>query len=255
MMKKLLSLLLTLALLMTGVAAAAAGMTRQSGDYTYVILEDGTAEITKYKGKTASLDIPAALDGVPVTGIGNDAFVSYSSLTSITIPDSVTSIGDSAFSYCGSLTSVTIPDSVAEIGINPFADCSSMSSINVSPGNSAFETADGVLFSKADRRLICYPALKAGTEYSIPQGTASIGNNALNGCSSLTSVSIPASVTSIGSWAFEGCSSLTSVSIPASVTNIGKDAFIDCSGLTLTVVSGSYAEQYAVENNLAYILQ
>ena len=40
-----------------------------------------------------------------------------SSLTSVTIPNSVTSIGDYAFWYCTSLTSVTIPNSVTSIGI------------------------------------------------------------------------------------------------------------------------------------------
>ncbi|MDD4020105.1 MAG: leucine-rich repeat domain-containing protein, partial [Kiritimatiellae bacterium] len=51
------------------------------------------------------------------------------SLTSITIPDSVTSIGDYAFSNCKSLTSVTIPQHVKKIGSFVFYDCVSLTNI------------------------------------------------------------------------------------------------------------------------------
>jgi hypothetical protein len=71
------------------------------------------------------------------------------------------------------------------------------------------------------RRLAACPV----GNYTIPDGTASIGDYAFNGCSSLTSIVIPASVTSIGNYAFSRCSSLTSVVIPASVTSIGFLAF------------------------------
>ncbi|MBQ2375608.1 MAG: leucine-rich repeat domain-containing protein, partial [Bacteroidales bacterium] len=54
-----------------------------------------------------------------------------SSLTSVTIPNSVTSIEGHAFSNCSSLTSVTIPNSVTSIGNRAFKGCSSLSSVNI----------------------------------------------------------------------------------------------------------------------------
>ena len=85
-----------------------------SGDYKYIILEDGTAEIMKYSGKVNELMIPKTLDGHEVTSIGNEAFYYCTSLTSVTIPDSVTSIGDEAFTECTSLTLIISRDSYAE---------------------------------------------------------------------------------------------------------------------------------------------
>ncbi len=127
--------------------------------------------------------------GDGVTTIGNSAFNSCSSLTSVTIPNSVTAIGWSAFSGCSSLTSVTIPNSVTTIGKSTFSGCSSLTSV------------------------------------TIPNSVTTIGDDAFSYCSALTSVTIPNSVTTIGDVAFAGCSSLTSVTIPNSVTKIGGGAF------------------------------
>ncbi len=246
-----------------------------SGDYAYILLKDGTAQITEYNGRETDLSIPQYLNDVPVTGIGDEAFAESYSLTSVIIPDGVTAIGDWAFVESHDLFAITIPDSVSNMGLNPFAECEKLVSINVSPDNPAFAVIDNVLFEKATRKLICYPTGKNESRYAIPQGIQQIGEYALYLCCELTDVDIPDSVTAIGEGAFylcrklthvtipnsvttigddafRYCTSLTTLTIPDSVTSIGKDAFYGWYGLTVTVGRDSYAAQYCKENNIPY---
>ena len=184
--------------------------------------------------------------------IGNEAFYGCERLISIKIPDGVTSIGDYAFYSIDTLTSITIPDSVMSIGANPFCGCNPLIEINVSPQHPAFEMIDGVLFSKADKRLIYYPRGSASSSYVIPQGIAVIGDAAFKLSENLNTVIIPDSVTTIGSQAFMASFDDLTVIIPDSVTTIGAGAFIMCTNLSLIVESNSYAEQYAIEKNYNY---
>ena len=232
-MKKLLTIMtLLLTLCLTCAFAEDTPTSYTSGDYEYILLADGTAQITDYTGRDKKVTVPATLGGHTVTAIGDSAFDWCWTLTGITIPDSVTAIGDGAFYGCTSLTGITIPDSVTSIGTNPFAFCTVLTDIQVSLNHPTLATIDGVLFEKATKKLICYPCAFTEKSYAIPRGIRVIGDSAFSGCDALTSITIPDSVTTIGGYAFYDCESLSGITIPDNVTTIGEGAFYSCKSLT-----------------------
>ncbi|MGN0620725.1 MAG: leucine-rich repeat protein, partial [Porcipelethomonas sp.] len=83
----------------------------QDGNYDYI-------KINNCDTYAVSVNIPAEIDGLPVTSIEDSAFYNCLSIESIAIPDSITSIGENAFCGCTSLESITIPETVETIGTN-----------------------------------------------------------------------------------------------------------------------------------------
>ena len=206
-----------------------------------VVIKPGVRGIGDYAfhdcSSLTSVTIPNS-----VTIIGSSAFYGCSSLTSVTIPNSVTSIGQSAFWSCSSLTDVTIPNSVTSIEICTFSSCTSLTHVTIpnsvtSIGVLAFEyckslTSVTIPNSVTSIGVLAFKGCTSLKSVTIPNSVTSIEYYAFEDCSSLTRVTIPNSVTSIGSWAFSGCSALTSVTIPNSVTGIGGGAFENCTSLT-----------------------
>ena len=198
---------------------------------------------------TGELAIPATYNGLPVTSIGNYAFYDCTSLTSITIPDSVTSIGDSAFSGCDGLTSVTIGNGVTSIGDFAFLECRGLTSVTI--GNGVTSIGENAFYWCTSLTNITIPDSVTSignyafcnctglTSVTIGNGVTSIGNYAFYNCTSLTNITIPDSVASIGDWAFYNCTSLTSVTIGNGVTSIGDSAFYWCTSLTNITIPDS----------------
>ena len=220
-----------------------------SFNYTATVTYCGDYD-NKYAG---SVVIPSSVtyNGTTysVISIGDEAFRSCESLTSVTIPNSVTSIGKNAFQYCYFLTSVTIGNSVTSIGDYAFYGCSKLTSVTIP--NSVTSIGEWAFYSCSSLISITIPnsvtSIGGGafcfcsslTSVTIPNSVTTIGYSAFSSCSSLTSVTIPNSVTSIESFTFSACSSLTSITIPNSVTSIGDDAFYNCSSLTSVTIPNS----------------
>ena len=112
----------------------------------------GGITITKINALLPAVTIPGTLYGLPVTSIGDGAFVGCTSLTTVTIPNSITNIGSTAFAscsalkhvtlsnglvylgsyaflYCGELTDIIIPDTVASIGDCAFLYCTNLAAV------------------------------------------------------------------------------------------------------------------------------
>ena len=204
-------LCLALCLLLLPTKAEAAS----TNDLTFTLNADGKSyAVTDCESSASgSLVIPAAYNGKPVITIGNRAFSDCTSLTSVTIPDSVTSIERSAFSWCTSLTSITIPDSVTTIGESAFLLCTSLTDVYITDPNAWCKIAFGNNYSNPMRYGDYLHILDANGK-------------------EVTDIILDDTVTAIPAYAFSWCTSLTSITIPDSVTTIGEEAFRNCSNLT-----------------------
>ena len=198
----------------------------------YYEIRDGGVFILNYRGDHGGhVEIPATIDGKPVTGIGNSAFLGRK-LSSVTIPDTVTQIVDAAFAHCPNLSTVNLSENVTVIDGSAFMDCESLTGIWVDPQNPAYTSDDqGVVYTKNERTLVQAPGALEG-EYVIPDGVIEIGHSAFQGCWKLTKITIADSVRHIDGYAFCDCSGLTRLAIPALVESIGLHAFTRCSKLT-----------------------
>lgn len=151
-----------------------------------------SSSITPPNNKIISID---ASDLTSWTRATHHGFADCTSLTSITLPNTITYFAPQLFTGCTSLTSITLPPLIMEIHNGAFYGCTSLTSITV------------------------------------PSGVERIGSTTFYNCTNLASITLSNSLSEIGQQAFQYCSSLTSITLPSTITKIGQRAFYDA-GLT-----------------------
>lgn len=245
--------------------------------FSYMVNPDDTLTVTGYNGKNTEIAIPAFIDDVPVTAVAPASFVGLSSLTSITLPDTLTEIGEYAFLGCKSLESVMMPDTLTEIGNAVCAYCPNltlkvadnskahqyalensmkfeiMPSLPSEPDYSEFVTSeneDGTLSITAytgDETNIVVPSSISGKEVT------ALSDMVFTSTQPFVSVTLPEGLVSIGDFCFLGSQTLETLVIPASVTEIGSVVGMHCPHLECVVVENSYAHEYVVNNGIPFV--
>lgn len=234
--------------------------------------------ITKYNNPAPgsppvpeTLEIPATIEGKPVTEIEEYAF-SGAQLTNISIPSGV-SLNPYSFYRSPTLQNVTVADGLSTIGEYAFYRCEKLKSIKmatgtISIGQYAFLGCDslesvfipaGISYMAPSPFWSCHK-LKNVT---LSEGITEIFDSMFVGCEDLESLIIPSTVTRIGSYAFSGCSlkslvipegvkvigdfpfggsKMKTLRIPAGVTQVGQGLFAGCVNLVKVELAGNITE-------------
>lgn len=261
------AILFTLAL--SSFASASTSQVTYDVEGGRIFFDTATGTVTGYDPGVKSAVIPAQINGVTVTAIGENAFWYCRSLTEVVLPETVTQIGAAAFRDCillsrlnlptglteisdwafanTGLTQVTIPDGVTTIGICAFYDCDELTDITIpdsvtSIGASAFRSCAFTSFSIPKGITVIaegtFEVCTSLTELSIPRTVTTIEKDAFSSCG-FTSFMVPDHVTSLGEGVFDGCKNLRSVIFSTSITAIPRLALRDCTALEEVIIPGS----------------
>jgi len=181
------------------------------------------------------------------------AFKDCSSLSSLSLSDTIEYISDGTFTGCTSLKQlvlpagltefsgmlngssieeVTIPASISYIEPYMLESALSLKNINVDESNSSYTSKGGALFTKDEKTLVFYPKGKDDASYTIPTGTESIGEGSFAGNSHIKKLIISEDVRSISGYAFSNLSQLNEVIIKKGLTEIPSGAFYECRNLS-----------------------
>ena len=181
----------------------------------------GKASITQYRGYEKWIEVPATLEGVPVTAIKNwKRRRQYKARPEpesyrVILPEGLREICDKAFESCKSLTEIVIPSTVDVIGERAFQCCTSLKRI------------------------------------AIPEGVSVLHGSTFLCCTALTSVHIPESLTTINWNAFDCCSNLQEVVLPPNVVSIYTNRGYEYK-VAAVVPKGSQTEQTIRNTQIPY---
>lgn len=188
------------------------------GDFYYMPLDDGSVEITAYRGQSSDIVIPDSINSKAVTKIGNHAFESNDYINTVTIPDTVKYIGEYSFCFCSNLRNINFGANIRRIEDFAFRYCNNLETVII---------CDSVM----SLGEYCFSDCTSLTEVDLGKDLNRLNRNAFSFCRNLKNINLGDSIIDIGWQAFENCNNIRSIYIPDSVLNVGEYAFVNCTSL------------------------
>lgn len=177
-----------------------------------------------------------------IKSIGTEAFLNCITIEDLNLAQSISEINESAFDGCEGLNKINLPKDLMYIRKAAFRNCSSL--IQVKMSNLVNYMGDNV-----------FKNCNFLTDIVLSARIKAIPSQTFQGCSSLESIILPYQVETIEDNAFKNCTKLKKITIPKATTSISDSAFSYPDKMTIYGVAGSYAEQYAKENDIAFVAQ
>lgn len=222
------------------------------------------ATLVQYSGTDAVVEIPYSYHEYPVKKIAKTAFSGNNNISGIRFSTSVETLDEKAFMNCVGIEQIDIPSFVNKWGKMVFTNCTSLQKVAIYS-----EMEEIPAYSFAGCRELNHFSIHSDNIHSIGAyafqdcmalseadfltNITSIGYSAFDG-TGLKSISLSSELTEIPSYAFANCQSLSYVEISPGVNSIAETAFYNCPRISLGVYTDSYAHQYAIDNNIPFVL-
>lgn len=239
---------LTLAIAFAGVAPAVAAQDFTSGLISYEIVseEELTVAITEgddyYEGLTTA-DLPAQVvnDGktYTVVAIADYGLNGATFAEDIVLPSTITSIGEYGLSECEG-TVVTLPAGLEEYDPTAFVACL-IDGFAIDDSNECLTAVDGVLLTKDKKTIVCYPAMREGETYEVPEYVSAIGERAFQGGDEYLEEVVFHGGMTIGDFAFKDNGNILRIDLPGDIA-LGQGAFTGCEAVTELILGEGIRE-------------
>ena len=178
-------------------------------------------------GKLRTVNLPKT-----ITKIGAHAFSGCEKLAGFVLPPRLKSIGKEAFSSAFHKKELFIPATVSKIGNCAFL-YAGIEAFRVALDNPVYcSSENGCLLSQDCSVFLCYPVVRAGNTYTVPDTVTRVSAYAFASAKKLERIILPQGLTELGKAAFLGCA-FAVITLPEGLTAIPEDCFISSNLQTL----------------------
>ena len=200
-----------------------------AADFSYEV-SNGGVKVSAYLGEAEKVRVPAFIEGLAVTAIGDGAFADQTNLKILYLPDSVTDFGKEILKGCTQLYALHTPFPLQE-GTEFLGYLYGASDYTMN-NTAALRALDYLEIGGTMTRLPSYALYDCNdlTVLKLPETVKSLGTYSLYRCESLRYVNTEG-LTDLEAHAMEFCLSLEKLIFSAQLQSIGLGAFENCTSL------------------------